>query len=266
MAKLKGDIQFTGSLGEHSAYKRRGTDGIILRKKGGASKERIQIGPEFARTRENNAEWGGASSGGKNVRVAMNNLRHLGDPNVTGKLTALSMAILRLDLVHSRGKRPVQYSAHKYLFEGFNLNDLKPFDSIVRQPVNYSLSRDICKATIQLPNLIPGLNFFPLKSLPMFRFIIQLGIVPDMVYGGENTKYRQANTELKLSKPCIYTDFFPTAAKFIGQSLEINIPDNNLDETGTLLLSIGIEYGKIDYDNEVGPIKYAGAAKVLGVA
>ena len=195
----------------------------------------------------------------------MNSVVHLGDPNIAGRLTALSTAILRLDQVHQRGERPVQYSAFKYLLDGFNLNLKKPFDSMIRGQVSYSIFRDECKAVIQLPALIPGLNFFPLSSLPMFRFIVQLGIVPDMVHGPLN-QYEQANTSMKTGSIDIYTDFYPTAVKYQGQSLELSITDHNLDDTGTLLLSIGIEFGKVGYDNDVNPVAYAGAAKVLGVA
>ncbi len=42
MGTRSNNFAFTGSLGNYSAYTMRGHDGIILRTKGGASKNRIK--------------------------------------------------------------------------------------------------------------------------------------------------------------------------------------------------------------------------------
>jgi hypothetical protein len=41
MATVKGPIQFSGSISNISFYTRRGSDKVIARSKGGASKEKI---------------------------------------------------------------------------------------------------------------------------------------------------------------------------------------------------------------------------------
>ena len=60
MAKLIGEFQFEGSIGNLSAYKRKDSDKIILRTKGGPSKRRIKTAPEFAVVRLYNLEWNGS--------------------------------------------------------------------------------------------------------------------------------------------------------------------------------------------------------------
>ena len=61
MARLTGNFDFTGKLGNISAYKINGTGKTVLRTKGGASKHKIKHHPAFINTRRNNAEFGGAS-------------------------------------------------------------------------------------------------------------------------------------------------------------------------------------------------------------
>ncbi len=51
MAKLEEDFQFTGRIGNLSSYKMRGVDGIVVRKKGGPSKEQFETSPKLQRTR-----------------------------------------------------------------------------------------------------------------------------------------------------------------------------------------------------------------------
>jgi len=62
MAKLISGLSFTGSLSNLSAYKMRGHDGIIVRTKGGPSKEKIKESPSFLVTGCNNMEFGDHST------------------------------------------------------------------------------------------------------------------------------------------------------------------------------------------------------------
>ncbi len=49
MASLKGNIAFTGSLGNLSAYSRKDLNNIILRTKGGASGKVIKTAPRICK-------------------------------------------------------------------------------------------------------------------------------------------------------------------------------------------------------------------------
>src|SRR3989337_1041067 len=89
MALLESDIQFTGPLGNLSAYRMRGVDKIIVRKKGGASKKRIKNDPEFERTRENNTEFSGRAAGVRWVMRALMPLRRVADYNLCGPINKL---------------------------------------------------------------------------------------------------------------------------------------------------------------------------------
>lgn len=62
MATLEGGIEFTGSVGMLSAYRMKGSDKIILRKKGGPKKKQVLTSQKFKRTRENMAEFSHAGT------------------------------------------------------------------------------------------------------------------------------------------------------------------------------------------------------------
>ena len=55
MATLEGGIEFTGSVGMLSAYRIKGSDKIILRKKGGPKKKQVLTSQKFKRTPR--AQW-----------------------------------------------------------------------------------------------------------------------------------------------------------------------------------------------------------------
>jgi hypothetical protein len=56
MAKQEGTFKINGTIGDLTFYKSSGQ--YLVRQKGGVSGDRIKNDPNFARTRENNNEFG----------------------------------------------------------------------------------------------------------------------------------------------------------------------------------------------------------------
>src|SRR3982751_3410246 len=86
MAKLQGPLRFTGKLEDLSAFYRKDLDQIIVRMKGGATKERIQKDPTFANTRRINSEFGGRSKMSKWIRKILRSQKGIFDAKVAGNL------------------------------------------------------------------------------------------------------------------------------------------------------------------------------------
>ena len=61
MATIKGPVQLEGGVGGMSFYTRRGSDKIIVRTKGGPSKQAIKNSPGFENLRLNQKEWIGCT-------------------------------------------------------------------------------------------------------------------------------------------------------------------------------------------------------------
>src|SRR6186997_3219130 len=174
MAELTG-FGFTGTLGNLSAYKMKGSDKIIIRTKGGASKEKIKKSQRFVNTRRNNAEFGGRSTASKHIRLAMGATRALADYNIAGPINALIKPIQAMDTKSEWGKRNIFLTKNPGLLAGFNLNKPNTFDSIIRTPANYVFSNENLSAHITIPALIPGINLFiPPGPYPLYKVIAML--------------------------------------------------------------------------------------------
>ena len=170
MSKLEGNILFTGSMGNLSAYKRRGSDKIILRTKGGASKDKIKNDPAFALTRKYNSEFGGCSKAAAFVRKAIIGLWHMADPDSTGQLNALAHTIQKLDTIHAAGERAIRFSQYRYLLDGFNMTSQLHFNTVIRHPVSVSVLRTNGSARLELPGLLPGVNFYTAPQYHIGRY------------------------------------------------------------------------------------------------
>src|SRR4051812_15148114 len=115
MAKLLPNFMFTGSMSNLSAYKRRDSDKIILRMKGGPTKRKIKTSPNFGETRKNNKEFGGRSTTSGNLLDAFLYLDPVKDYNIAGPLNSLLKSIQELDTENEKGKRHVLISRNPRL-------------------------------------------------------------------------------------------------------------------------------------------------------
>jgi hypothetical protein len=84
LGPLSRNFNFTGRLGNLSAYTMQEHDGIVLRSRGGASKSRIKNAPSFEPTRNLNREWKGVTHAASLIRGGLHALRPLADYNVSG--------------------------------------------------------------------------------------------------------------------------------------------------------------------------------------
>ncbi|MFN8290807.1 MAG: hypothetical protein U0U70_11155 [Chitinophagaceae bacterium] len=126
------------------------------------------------------------------VISAMYPLKHLGDFNPTGTLNGLCNAILRDDRVNPLGRRAVLFSQYAYKLEGFSFNKRRPFEQYLKHPLQYAIDKASAKATILLPEIIPGINFINPNKQPHYRFVFVLGAVSDIVFNDTWNSYTPA--------------------------------------------------------------------------
>ena len=265
MAKLLPNFMFTGSMSNLTAYKRHDSDKIILRSKGGPTKQKIQTSPAFEETRKNNKEFGGRASATSRLLTAFEYLKPITDYNIAGPLISLLRPIQALDTESEKGKRHVLISRNPRLIEGFNLNRKNSFDTMIRNPVDWSISRENFSARIEFPALIPGINFLlPDGNHPVYRLVTVLALIPDFFY--EEPKYKPLQ-ELNYRRIIrMQSDWFSVPVGSAPQHLELQLPILTLPPSFSIMLAAGISFGKFNSAGNVDPVKYVGCAKIVGMA
>lgn len=260
MAKLEGNIQFTGSLQNLSFYKMRGCDKIVVRKKGGPTRKQIQRSPNFDVTRRNNQEFGGRAKAAKFIKYALHPLLFLADYNITGPLNALLSPIQKMDTTSGKGKRNILISKNPTLLQGFTLNRKYLFESIVRTPVSY-VTQDQ-QVMLEIPALQPGINFMAPLNYPWYRFVAVAGVVPDIFYQDERHGYQPKSD--RYDAYTASTDWQPLNTPAAATKLTITgLPANKPDDC-SLIMALGIGFGSMQ-GGDITPVRYIGAGRVLGV-
>ncbi|HEY0612929.1 MAG TPA: hypothetical protein VGD35_24805 [Chitinophaga sp.] len=262
MATLKEGLELTGSLGSLSAYKIKGSDKIIVRRKGGPKRKQVLNSKKFERTRENMKEFLGVGMAVKAIRSPLIPVKRLAEHNFTSTLTRICKKIQVLDKAGERGQRGIYLSQHRYMLAGFRLNKKHPFMSIVTGPVNVTLSRELKSAIIQLPQLIADVTLNIPWKRPLFRFCMSLGVVPDVIYEGND--YNNYPAEWAVAK--LDTAWYVVTEPFQSQTVELKLDKPGpIKDSHTLVFSIGIEMGTPTPYGEIEEVKYAGSACILAV-
>lgn len=257
-----GGITFTGTMGDVSAYRMRGVDRIVIRSKGGVSRQRIKSHPNYELTRRNNEEWKACIMAGKSIRAAIYAIKHLSDHNFSGSLHGICKSIQLQDELNEKGKRSVALSQGQYRLEGFGLNRTNSFESMMRHPLQFAVDRTAATAVVSLPDMLPGINLYNPYRQPLYRFILMLGVVTDIVYD-ESRKLYQPLAAVMPGPAIVRTVWAAVNEERPAQEITLAI-NGWQDVAGAgLLLSAGIEFGMPAANNMAQPVKYAGAARLL---
>lgn len=266
MAYLNG-ITFIGGLGNVTAYTQKGSDKIILRRKGGPSRAMVKNDVKFAVQRRYGQELGGCSVAGKAIRMMFGPNRALADQSLCAKLNQYLLQVQRRDTANELGQRAIRLSHMPQLLAGFSLNGKASlFDLTIRSTITASIDRDGLSARIAVPELLPGVNFYPADNQSMYSVTVVLGIVPDAEFDAELKKYvTPLWFDTTYAPVMASTAWLPAGVPADAATLEIRFPQRPPELEFSVMLSVGIRYGMFLGDGTVLQTRRVGAAKVLAM-
>lgn len=262
MAKLTSLIQFTGSLDDYSAYRMEGVKSLILRRKGGASRQKILHAPCFENSRRCMGEFGGRSTATHYIFSAFGGLPR--GRTTSGQINRRLTSLQRMDSQSPWGQRAVRLSLYPEVLRGLSITGRMSLDFILPDGFSCSLSRGALQGWVEIPALQPGVNCHHPKVYPYFRVVAVLGVVPDLFYNEVYNKFAPVESFIFIPQQKAETPWQPTTAT-ASSILELQLQQAPTAEGYTLVLSAGVAYGKLNLAGEVEPAPMAVAAKVLAV-
>lgn len=268
MARMKNFMQMTGSMAMVSMYTLQGSDQVIIRTKGGPSKSQIKTKPQFEKVRRNNSEWSACTKMGSQIRCSFQTMNRMEDYPVTGALNAICKQVQKLDMESEHGKRKIYLSKHKDILVGFSFSRKQVLESVLRVPIETVLNRETGEATIDIPPVNTDLYLYNFRNLPYYRIVANLSGVCDMVLSENEKNYEHADYNYYSKKNGIFeSEWLPTTGTQAAMNIKLEYPliENPIPNDVTLLVCIGIEFGKQGYGNITEPVKYAGTGKIVKV-
>lgn len=266
MARLKNLTQMTGTMANICMYNMQGHDQIIIRTKGGPSKKQIKKEPQFAAVRRNNNEWSGCTKMTYQLRSSFYPMRCLEDYPLCGQLNALCKHIQKLDSSGEHGKRAILLSQHREMLTGLSFSNKQVLESVLRVPVTSSIDRKKGTATIDIGALQTDLYLLNYLQLPFFRIVACLGSVCDVSYSEEERAYTAPDDSfMDREKGVFESEWFPTNGTLPALHISLCYPMllDPIPDHVTLILCLGIEFGKNSVANSIVAKKYSGTGKVM---
>ncbi len=264
MAILHPDFALTGTLGHITAYRVPNVNGVVVRRKGGVSAERIKKDKSYENTRRINSEFKGRAAFARSVMNAIQPLKALADYNIAGQLNALGATIQKLDKTSEWGKRNICATMKPRLLEGIILNKGTTLQSMVRYPFIHTLSKKDGTATVKVPALTPQENFFPNGPYSMYRIIAVLGVAPDL-FSKDGSYVPSQNSYKILTPKLITTSWFGTIKGSPEIDLALSLSGSLPDENFSLVLGVGLAFGVPEDEDTIVQAKRGGAAQILEV-
>lgn len=193
MSKQKGLIKLVGNIGGVSFYTSNGE--YLARMAGGPTKERIQSDPNFARTRENNSEFGGSAKVGKALRTSLSGvLQVMGGSRLASQLTKVFKTI-NLKGTGDRGRRAITLSQNKELLTGLDLNNKLSLTSVFTAPYTVAINAERNEVTYTIPAFTPA-NFIQAPTgATHFKLVSAVGLVSDYEYDDSASSYEPLTAE-----------------------------------------------------------------------
>ena len=268
MAIVKGTFVMTGSFGNASFYTMRGSDKVIVRTKGGASKNKIKNSPQFAALRKQQKEWSGCAKFGSVTRYAFGGLHRLADYNITPVLNGIGKKLMKLDTESEIGKRYLRLSTYKGALEGFNLNRNYPLNTVLRILPGVRLDSDKFEVEIFIPRINTTIDLLNVQKLPFFRLIVSLGIVSDLAFNADINDYVAIVPQVHGISEVQTGKWHSTQTIVEAHSIKAAFsPDDIEGNTNeiTLLACLAVEFGNVGFTGEPVEVKYAGSARVIAV-
>jgi hypothetical protein len=265
MAIVKGAFQMTGSIRGVSFYTVRGSDKVIMRTKGGASKEKIKSSPKFAGLRKQQKEWSGCAKFGSMARYAFGGLHRLADYNLTPVLNGMGKNLMKLDTESETGRRSLKLSTYPQALEGFNFNRNYPLNTVLRVAPVAQLNREKLEVSVSIPRINTDIDLLNIQRLPFFRLIVAIGLVSDMIYGNAND-YEPLVPELHGISETLTGEWHSTQTILPEHIMAVALEEQEIKamtENVTVLVSMAVEFGNVGFTGEPVEVKYAGCGKVV---
>lgn len=262
MAKLTSLLKFQGSLEELNAYQMEGVDGTVVRRKSSLTREQVLRDPSFSNTRKINKETAGCSAAAGLVLETLGVLRPVVDQSCCGRLNALLKVVQASDAVNSWGRRSVRLSLRPGLLEGFNLRKVLPLEGVLRNPLHFTVDKEALKAEVQVPDLVPGVNFISPGAPPLYRVVATLGAVPDLYYEANGDRYGPAPGYNRVIAQTALTEWFPVKGGSEAATLSLQLPEAPGVDDFSLLLTVGVQWGTVGLGGAVDIVKRVKSARI----
>ena len=136
---------------------------------------------------------------------------------------------------------------------------------MVSSQIRSSINRETLSASIELPEIIPGINLRNYQKLPYYRFVFNMGTIADYAWDDSIQDYMPLEKANGIRNK-IATEWQQPNRKTAAETLDL--PSLHFEPIGdhtSLIIAGGIEFGMPIADGSIEFVPRSGSGKILVV-
>lgn len=261
MARFKGPIQFTGSLGNLRSYWDEDTQQQILSLKRGKNPDNYQDDTVDAL----NQEFKAVNIWAKMIRESTLDLVYLKKGRLNGKLVKIAKQIQTFDAQGFLGFRKIESSKLNAPLVGFCLNNAHPFKEVCNIDPEITITGDRNEVTFKLSNFIAFGKFKWAVEVHYYRIYVLIYELPDIEWDVINKAYSPVYPSESLGKKTVVNDWKRVSTLSENIVIPVAFDDHHLPkEKSTVMVSVGFEFASAMLYNTPYVVKDNGTCAILG--
>ena len=261
MARFKGPIQFTGSLGNLRSYWDEDTQQQIISLKRGKNPDNYQNDT----VDELNQEFKAVNIWAKLIRESTLDLVYLKKGRLNGKLVKIAKQIQTLDPQGGLGFRKIESSKLNAPLVGFCMNNSHPFKEVCNIDPAIEISKDRNEVTFSMPNFVSFGKFKWDVQVKYFRIYILIYELPDIEWNATNREYSPVYSSESLGSKTVVSEWKQVITQPVNIVIPVAFDDNHLPkEKSTVMVSVGFEFASNMLYDTPYVVKDNGTCAILG--
>jgi hypothetical protein len=233
-AQQKGIIKLRGTLGGLTFYEAQGEN--LVKTISSVSKDRILQDPDYKRTRENMAEFGGSAKAGKAFRMGFANVAKLmGDRYLTGRLTGLMKRINTLG-AGARGERSINILPNKEVLENFEFNPSSSLGAVFFAPNTITADANRNVLTWSIPDFNTDNYINAPEGATHFTLVLAAAVLSDYTFVNPGLGYEPTNPAENETNGLMFSSEIPLGG-MVGSATTLTV---NLGFASALPATVGV--------------------------
>jgi hypothetical protein len=114
---------------------------------------------------------------------------------------------------------------------------------VLANPTVCTVDKTALAAQVELPALLPGINFFHRPPYSLYQVVAALGIVPDLFYQEAGDHYFPADAFDRVGAQTVETQWYSVRSGSPAATLSLNLPQSPAGGAYSLVLALGVQWG-----------------------
>lgn len=265
MGKQYGPLEIRGVIGGMQFG--RNSDGSPgVKKARRFSLHALKVGKNYARTRDNNAEFTGSARATHGLRLALGErVRLFADRLLTARLMALTYRVLAKG-PGAGGSRTFEVGPNAVDFRNLELSASERFRGRFQAPFTLAVNPDRNVATVDVPAFDTDYQLRCPNGATHYRLILVAGSLSDYAYTGQSDVYAAVNPGLAGLTSLVESGIAPALGVVQPQlQLVASLPGSPvLPSSAGLVVSLGVEFFRM-VNSQAQLLASGNAMQVVGV-